>query len=70
MADYGKFIGLALSLVIAVSLVSVIYDTVNGTDTTGWSSLTGGSGAVAIFELLLLVFVAAIIIYILKEALS
>lgn len=70
MAEYGKFIGLALALVIAVSLVPTIYTTISGTNTTGWSALTGGAGAQSIFELLLLVFVASIIIYMIKEAIG
>lgn len=69
-ADYGKFIGMAIAIVIAIALVPTVYDTISGTNTTGWSSLTGGSGAVAIFELLLLIFIAGIVIYVVKQALS
>lgn len=68
--NYTLFIGMALAIVIAVSLVPTIYDTIADTNTTGWSSLTGGSGALAIFELILLVFVAGIVIYVVKQALD
>ena len=70
MADYGKFIGLALALVIAIALVPVVFEAINGTDTSDWGGITGGAGALAIFELLLLIFVAAIVIYIIKESIT
>ena len=67
---YSIFIGLALTIVIAYSLVPTIYTTISGTNTTGWSTLTGGSGALAIFQLGLLIFCSAIVIFVIKEALG
>jgi uncharacterized membrane protein len=68
--DSGQFIGMALFVVIAVSLVPTIYTTISGTNTTGWASLTGGSGALAIFQLILLVFVCSIVIVLVKKAIG
>lgn len=67
---YGAFIGLAIALVIAVAMVPTVFDIIDATNTTGWDALTGGSGAVAIFELILIIFIAGIVIYLIKTALS
>jgi len=64
------FIGLAIAIVIAVNLVPTVFESINDTDTSDWSDLTGGTGAIAIFELVLLLFVAAIVIWIIKKALD
>lgn len=69
-SKYSLFIGLALSIVIAYSLVPTIYTTISETNTTGWTALTGGSGALAIFQLGLLIFCSAIVIFVIKEALG
>jgi hypothetical protein len=66
----GVLIGLVFFIVLAVSLVPTVFEVLNGTDTSDWASFTGGSGAVAIFELLLLLFVAAIAIIIVKFAIE
>jgi len=66
----GKVVGVCIAIVIAVSLVPTIFTAVNGTSTTGWSSLTGGSGAVSILQLILLVFVAGVVIAIIKYFLA
>jgi uncharacterized membrane protein len=66
----GKIVGAVIAIVIAVSLIPTIYTTISGTNTTGWSTLTGGAGALAIFQLILLVFVAGIIIALVKFFLS
>jgi uncharacterized membrane protein len=63
------FVGLTVGIVIAVSLVPTIYTTINGTNTTAWSNIVGGTGAAAIFQLIVLIFVAGIVIYVLKEIL-
>lgn len=68
--NYGLFIGLAISLVIAAALVPTVFETINDTDTTDWGDLTGGAGAEAIFQLLLLVFVAGIVIYMIRSSLD
>lgn len=67
---YGMFIGIVLAVVIALSLVSTVYDTIDDVNTTGWSAITGGTGAIAIMELSLLIFVASIVIYLIKQALA
>jgi uncharacterized membrane protein len=66
----GKIVGAVIAIVIAVSLIPTIYTTISGTNTTGWTSLTGGAGALAIFQLILLVFVAGIIIALVRFFLS
>jgi len=66
----GVLIGLVFFIVLAVSLVPTVFEIINDTDTSEWSDMTGGSGAVAIFELLLLLFVAAIAIVIVKFAIE
>ena len=66
----GVLIGLVFFIVLAVSLVPTVFEILNDTDTSEWSDMTGGSGAVAIFELLLLLFVAAIAIVIVKFAIE
>ena len=69
--NYGLFVGLAIAIVIAVSLVPTIVETINGTDTSEWSDdFTGGSGASALFQLILLVFIAGIIIWRIKYVLG
>jgi hypothetical protein len=66
----GKFVGLAIGVVIAIAVVPTVADTITGTNTTSWSTITGGAGAKAILELILLAFVAGIVIYIIKEVLG
>jgi hypothetical protein len=66
----GKIVGVVIAIVIAVSLVPTIYSVINATNTTAWSSLTGGSGAQAIFQLILLCFVAGIVIAVIKYMLQ
>ena len=62
----GKIVGAVVAIVIGISLVPTVYDTISGTNTTGWTALTGGAGALAIFELILLIFVAGIVVAIVR----
>ena len=66
----GKIVGVVVAIVIAVSLVPTIFTVINATNTTAWSTLTGGSGASSIFQLILLVFVAGIVVAIIKYMLQ
>jgi hypothetical protein len=66
----GKIVGAVVGIVIAIALLPTVADTITGTNTSTWSTLTGGTGAVSIFELTLLVFVAGIVIAIVRHFLS
>lgn len=66
----GKIVGAVVGIVIAISLLPTVADTIVGTNTSTWSTLTGGTGAVSIFELTLLVFVAGIVVAIVRHFLS
>jgi len=66
----GKIVGAVVAIVIAISLVPTIADTVMGTNTTNWTTLTGGTGAISVFELIVLVFVAGIVVAVVKFFLS
>jgi hypothetical protein len=68
--DYAKFIIIVIAIFIATSLVGSMYTQISNTNTTGWSSLTGGSGAVTLYQLIFFVFIASIVIYIVREALK
>ena len=70
--NYGMFIGLALAIVIAVSLVPTVVETINGTENLDeWDDdLIGGSGASAIYQLIVLIFVAGIAIWVIRKALD
>jgi hypothetical protein len=62
----GKIVGAVVAIVIAISLVPTIAEAITGTNTTTWAALTGGAGAVSVFELMLLVFVAGIVVAVVK----
>ena len=67
---YTKFIGLAIAVVLMTALVPTVFEAINGTDTTDWNTLTGGAGAITLFQIILLIFVAAIVIYMVKSAIE
>jgi hypothetical protein len=62
----GKIVGAVVAIVIAISLVPTIATALTGTNTSNWTTLTGGAGAVSVFGLILLVFVAGIVVAIVK----
>ena len=62
----GKVMIGTLAVVFGVYLIPVGIEALAGTNTTNWTKITGGSGAVAIFGLLGLVFVGGFAISLLK----
>jgi xanthine/uracil permease len=59
-----------VAVVIGVYLVPVAVEAMAGTNTSNWTKITGGAGAIAIFGLLGLVFVAGFAIALLKGWIS
>lgn len=55
-----------VAVVIGVYLLPVAVEALAGTNTSNWTKITGGSGAIAIFGLIGLVFIAGFAVAVLK----
>jgi hypothetical protein len=59
-----------LAIVFGVYLIPVGVEALAGVNTSNWTKITGGSGAIAIFGLLGLIFVAGFAVALLKGWIS
>ena len=55
-----------VAMVIGVYLIPVAIEALAGTNTSNWTKITGGAGAVAIFGILGLIFIAGYGLAVLK----
>jgi hypothetical protein len=79
---YDKFIYIAIAIFIATALVGAMYTQISTTNTsefhgnnianstTYWTDLPGGAGAVTLYQLIFFIFIAAIVIWIVREAIK
>jgi len=64
----GKLVGMAIGTIISVLMLPPVTDTVTGINTTAWT-FTGHEGVIAMMYIIPLVYIAAVIIYIIKSVL-
>jgi len=64
----GKLVGMAIGTIISVLMLPPVTETVTGINTTGWT-FTGHEGVIAMMYIIPLVYIAAVIIYIVKSVL-
>lgn len=65
----GKFVGMAIGIVISVLMIPPVADTILGVNTSAWT-FTGAEGAKALMYIIPMVYIACVIIYVVKEALG
>jgi len=64
----GKLVGMAIGTIISVLMLPPVTETVTGINTTAWT-FTGHEGVIAMMYIIPLVYIAAVIIYIVKSVL-
>lgn len=64
----GKLVGMAIGTIISVLMLPPVTETVTGINTTAWT-FTGHDGVIAMMYIIPLVYIAAVIIYIIKAVL-
>jgi len=64
----GKLVGMAIGTIISVLMLPPVTETVTGINTTAWT-FTGHDGVIAMMYIIPLVYIAAVIIYIVKSVL-
>jgi hypothetical protein len=64
----GKLVGMAIGTIISVLMLPPVTETVTGINTTAWT-FTGHNGVIAMMYIIPLVYIAAVIIYIVKSVL-
>lgn len=65
-----KGMEIVVFVVIATSLIGTVYTAIAGINTTGWSTLAGGTGAITITQICLLLFAVFIALTIVKGVLE
>jgi len=65
----GKFVGMAIGVVISILMLPPVADTILGINTSAWT-FTGAEGAKALMYIIPMIYIACVIIYIVREALS
>jgi len=64
----GKLVGMAIGTIISVLMLPPVTDTVTGINTSAWT-FTGHEGVIAMMYIIPLVYIAAVIIYIIRSVL-
>jgi len=64
----GKLVGMAIGTIISVLMLPPVTETVTGINTTAWT-FTGHDGVIAMMYIIPLVYIAAVIIYIVRSVL-
>jgi hypothetical protein len=65
----GKFVGMAIGVIISVLMLPPVADTVLGVNTTGWT-FTGAEGCKALMYIIPMIYIACVIIHIVKTSLE